>query len=229
LGSIRPGPPTELVIALKNQFFVRNFVETGTFMGETARWASTYFERVITIEASPHLYDAAKTRLGLLPNVERFLGDTRAVLPTVVASLEGPVIFWLDSHWSAGETAGKDDECPLIEEIEIINKSSNTSFLLIDDARLFASPPPPPHDWRHWPTMSDVLRDIEQDQDRYYTVTFDDVIISVPKTATEALVAYCRSQPTAVDPLPFMPLRHTYRRLRAALCRSREKRGESKD
>nr|VFK13685.1 MAG: hypothetical protein BECKLPF1236A_GA0070988_100932 [Candidatus Kentron sp. LPFa]VFK29804.1 MAG: hypothetical protein BECKLPF1236C_GA0070990_1009510 [Candidatus Kentron sp. LPFa] len=51
-----------------------------------------------------------------------------------------PAVFWLDARYSVGSTAGADDQCPLIGELEAIVARPYGDFVLIDDVRLFLSP-----------------------------------------------------------------------------------------
>src|SRR5262249_42701322 len=136
---------------------IQTFVETGTHYGETAAWAAGEFDRVVTIEAAPHLHDHALASCGHLKNVEFLLGDSREVLPGVVAELTAPAIFWLDGHFCGGQTAGAESECPLLHELGAIRTSSLDHTILIDDARLFLCAPPRPHKSEDWPSIDEVI------------------------------------------------------------------------
>ncbi len=192
MGSITLGPPTGLIQTLKRDFAIPYFVETGTFRGDTAQWASTVFDKVFTVEASPELYEKAKTRLSGTRNVEVILGDSRQVLPEIVHSLDGPAVFWLDAHWSSDNTAGQGNECPILDEIRAVNASVHARFFFIDDARLFLSPPPPPYDCRQWPTIDELKAVIQKHRDALYVVVYQDVVVGVPALARGSVVTYCR-------------------------------------
>ncbi len=66
MGTVRMGLPTEIVTKLKEYGKVANFIETGTYYGNTAYWASQIFERVVTIEYSPIMYQEATQKYGHL-------------------------------------------------------------------------------------------------------------------------------------------------------------------
>ena len=200
MGIYSMGPPTEYVGSLHHFHGVQTFVETGTYLGETARWASSIFESVITIERSPELYQALARKTDNPPNVKYVFGNTRDELPGVVENLNGPAVFWLDAHWSGGTTYGQTDECPLIDEISLINASSARHFILIDDARLFLAPPPPPHNAKAWPGIARVLEVLDTSTVNRYTVVVQDCIISVPGEEQDRLIEYCRSLPPAGTP-----------------------------
>ena len=98
-------------------------------------------------------------------------------LKNIISEITQPAIFWLDAHWSGLNTYGTNDECPILEELDIINTSNSKHVLMIDDARLFLAPPPKPHKTEFWPNIETILRTLSK-IDRY-TVVVDDVIISV--------------------------------------------------
>lgn len=192
MGIVRMGPPEDLILSLKEKFEIKNFVETGTYMGATAKWASKYFEKVSTVEKSDAIFSIATSNLSGIDNINIMNSDSRDALRELVREIKAPAIFWLDSHWSGGETYGEGDECPLIEELDIIYQSSVPHLLLIDDARLFLSPPPMPHDTEHWPTISDVLFCIHSHDKESYTIVIDDVIVSVPQYAKSLLIDFAK-------------------------------------
>jgi hypothetical protein len=190
MGMTRIGPPVELLREIGNRFRVEKFIETGTFRGNTAVWAGSVYKSVVSIENSLPLYEAAKTKYGDAKNIEFVLGHSAEKLKEIVARLAEPCVFWLDAHWSGGDTYGEGDECPIVEEIEAINCSSHDHFVLIDDARLFMAPPPPPHDPRKWPTILQLLEALSQRS--RYTVIIQDVIVAVPESARSTVMEYCQ-------------------------------------
>ena len=200
MGIKRIGPPEELVIKLRDFFKADCLVETGTFMGGTALWASKRFGKVVTIENSLEIYDKTSKRLPHIKNIDFLYGHTLVKLEEIVPSLRVPTIFWLDAHWSGGKTYGSTDECPILGEIEIINRSELPHCILIDDARLFTAPPPPPHNTKYWPDITTLLAAINSKSGRY-TVIVEDVIVSVPETARQLVEEYCIYLQDPLSPL----------------------------
>jgi hypothetical protein len=196
MGCFQMGPPTDLVLRLKSEYGLKDFVETGTYYGKTAFWAASYFDRVITIEYSKKIYDEVISRPGKPKNIQFLFGDSTHLLKTIVPALPCPAFFWLDSHWCEGETHGQGDDCPLLQEISEIIISPQRHFIFIDDARLFMSPPPLPHQADQWPSISGVVDVLRKGTYQPYIVIFNDVIISVPDMAKPFLVRYCQEVKT---------------------------------
>jgi len=194
MGIIRMGMPEELVILLQKNYSLNKFVETGTYYGNTAIWATKYFKNVSTIEFSEELFQVTSSKYKDFRSVEFLLGDSRSQLSKLINSIDEQALFWLDAHWSGGVTYGKEDQCPLLEEIEIINRSPLNHFILIDDARLFMSPPQSPHDIEAWPNIVEVidaLRAGKESRDTYIVI-IEDVIVAVPHYAKPELSKYCQ-------------------------------------
>lgn len=105
--------------------------------------------------------------------------------------MKSSAVFWLDAHWSGGETYGDNDQCPILEEIKIINKSRYDNFIFVDDARLFTSPPQPPHLPEQWADIFSVLTALHKDN--RYIVIIEDVIIAVPTFAKPSVADYCQN------------------------------------
>jgi len=196
MGIVRLGPPTELISKLKETYGIATFIETGTYLGDTAYWASEVFDHVITIEAAGSLYKKVIEKYHHIKNIEFIYGHSREKLCDVVAGLGEPAIFWLDAHWSGGPTYGESEQCPLIEEIKIINGSEHEHFILIDDARLFMSPPPNPHPIEQWPDIHTVISTLSIGNKARYIMIFEDVIIAVPSLARDSVAQYCQDKNT---------------------------------
>jgi len=192
MGIVNPGPPIDLVLKLAQKYQIKDFIETGTYYGKTAVWAAAHFDRVVTIEASKEIYEANRANYGEIGNVDFRFGDSRVVLKEIVPGLDRPALFWLDGHWSGAETFGQDDECPLMEELRIVNESAREHFIMIDDARLFLSPPPLPHAIDQWPSLGEILNALRARTRQPYVVVIQDVIISVPEKAADLLANLCQ-------------------------------------
>ncbi len=194
MGAIRFGVPRELVVWLRDTFRVNVFVETGTNRAETADWASGNFERVFTIEAYGPLYQRAIEDFGDRKNIQFLQGDSRTHIRSLLTFLTEPAIFWLDAHWCGEHTFGKSDECPVVEELELLNSSKVAHIVLIDDARLFLAPPPPPHESSHWPDITTICKLLSMHNTNRYVVVHDDVIIGVPDVTKPQLIEFIRGE-----------------------------------
>lgn len=187
--------PYELIQALKAMSGITHFVETGTNRGDTAMWAAGVFGSVITIEESPAIHGAAVHRLGSCLGLKTILGESSKTLRDLQASggLHFPAIYWLDAHWGGGDNAGKDRECPLLEEILALNESPEHNIILIDDARLFLKPPPIEHNPSHWPDIATVTYALWNKGIRYVCVV-GDVIVALPLGWKPWLVKHLRGE-----------------------------------
>lgn len=64
--------PANIVLMMKDEYSLDSFVETGTYMGVTAEWASIHFKDVYTIESLQEYYDKAQLRLINSRNMHMF-------------------------------------------------------------------------------------------------------------------------------------------------------------
>jgi hypothetical protein len=189
MGSIHKPPVANLALALAQAGGLRQFVETGTFQGDSLAWASQNFERVWTIEISPQYQAEAKAKVGPLPNVEFLLGNSAAELSKVCERLRGPALFWLDAHAGAG-FFGAEDNCPLLAELETcLAGAREPHCILIDDARAFVAPPPPPFDYRKWPSLDEVVA-VTLRRGGYHVAVISDVMAVVPAALREVVARY---------------------------------------
>ncbi len=139
----RPLPPPHVVKQLAILRYQRSrqfatFVETGTFTGEMVEAMRPHFRRLISIEMSPQIYEAAVHRFAGDPHIQLFLGDSAVVLPQVLQRIREPALFWLDGHFMGGSTARSHEDSPVRHELRaLLAHPVRGHLILIDDARLF--------------------------------------------------------------------------------------------
>ena len=177
MGIVNFGIPLDETQHLQAKMNLNVAVEGGTYRGGTAKLLSGLFDKVYTIEKSDQMLQEAKQNLAACKNVVLLNGDTRSNLPQILKSEDG-ILFWLDAHWSGGHTYGVNDECPLIEELELIFSSGIKTFaIMVDDARLFMAPPPSPHAHEAWPSVADISAVLP---DGWDLIIWSDVIFITP-------------------------------------------------
>ncbi|GAA4197085.1 hypothetical protein GCM10022289_03770 [Pedobacter jeongneungensis] len=181
MGSMTMGPDKRLVEFIKEKYQITNFIETGTYQGGTTEWSADVFKNVYSIEFSEHWYNHTKERLKSRKNVNLLFGDTKSILPDILPEVNN-AILWLDAHWCGDYSFGEKDQCPLLVELEIINRFKHLFdklFIMIDDARLFLSPPPHPHSLTDYPDFSEIMQALTPERQIY---VFNDIILAVPKS-----------------------------------------------
>jgi hypothetical protein len=213
MGIVGMGVPEVITLELARLAGATVFVETGTFRGGTTRWAAGHFPVVFTIERAEGLYLQQRDALARLPGVTPLLGDSRTVLPAIVAGLgDRRAVYWLDGHWCAGETAGADDECPLLDELACL-ANRRQDLILVDDARLFLCAPPRPHHAEAWPTLPQIVDALSGSRSRPYIQVIDDVLFAIPdeEPLRSCLTDYAQSMAGEISK-GMAAMRKSYRR-----------------
>ena len=119
-----------------------NFIETGTYLGDSTLEASKVFTTVHTMEIVPDLQRQAIEKCSSANNIHFHLGDTVKLLPDIVQNLTGGCLWFLDAHQSGPETSNNGVHVPLLHELDIILDNMNRSdehVFIIDDVRLFSA------------------------------------------------------------------------------------------
>ena len=113
------------------------FIETGTYLGETILALEPYFNKLLTIEYSDYYYNYTKNKYNG-NKIDFILGDSRIIFENILPSFTEKCIFFLDAHYSGGNTGRCEIDVPLIKEITLINNLfKNEAIIIIDDFRLF--------------------------------------------------------------------------------------------
>lgn len=156
---------------------INRAVETGTYMAESTKKLASIFDRVETIELSRYI--ALKCWVRLLPyrNVRLRCGDSGELLKP---SSE-PTLYWLDGHWSGGETAGHDRQCPVLDELNATSPGTFGDWYLIDDAHLFTKPLPDWLDPEQWPTFLEIRQAILAARPEYEVTVREDLDLIVAR------------------------------------------------
>jgi hypothetical protein len=116
------------------RFGLKTLVETGTYYGEMVAAMKSHFDRIYSIEYVPELAERATRKFSSHGHVQIFCGDSRVVMPEVLALLQDPALFWLDAGYY-GWVGKQGDQQRLSAELEMILSHSFPHVILLDDAR----------------------------------------------------------------------------------------------
>jgi len=175
------GVPKDLANDLQEALNIQTFIETGTYKGHTAFWASGQFDKVVTFELDESRYHRLQPQHINAANCNFVLGDSGTLLADILAPIDESIMFWLDAHGlnNPAEITGVETECPLMNELRIItewmDKNKQDCVLLIDDARLFVKPPPEPWHPERWPNIVEIENYLKD----WHVAIHKDVIVCV--------------------------------------------------
>ena len=139
-----PALELDILKSIKMENLIENypvFIETGTYMGQTIFKFEKLFDQLHTIEIKPDFYNRVKN-IYQGNKITFHVGDSSIKLNEICPTITNNTIFFLDGHWSAGNTGRGNKDCPLYEELTAINENLNTkAIIIIDDCRLFGLGP----------------------------------------------------------------------------------------
>jgi hypothetical protein len=182
-------PPPHIVKQFTLQKFAKMhhllvLVETGTYRGAMVEAMKYEFNQIYSIELSKELFEQARERFKLFDHIELILGDSGVELGNLVNKLNQPALFWLDGHFSSGDTARGEKETPIFEELNhILDAPVKEHVIIIDDARLFGTDPA-------YPCIEELNDFIKSKRNNMSITIQDDSIRVVPqkKPSKEALI-----------------------------------------
>ena len=117
-------------------------VETGTYLGLSTEYLADISKMVYSIEPSNKYYELEK-KLSSKKNVKLFHGTSEDCLGDLLENIDATNIsFWLDGHFSAGDTFEGLNHSPLLHELDLIKNNLlkfEKIYISIDDFRIFSS------------------------------------------------------------------------------------------
>lgn len=132
---------------IKNKVLLRNclknaiWIETGTFYGQTTSFLSLSAKHVYTLEPSNYIYSrVSKFLKKRYSNVDVYNFSSEDGFETILKTVSGDVNFWLDGHYSMGDTYEGKLHTPISYELSMISNylpKLSRICICIDDIRLF--------------------------------------------------------------------------------------------
>jgi hypothetical protein len=149
------------------------WIETGTATGATTATLLNVAQRVITIEPAEKLFKIALARFADNENVQVINGISENILPKLLPTLVGDICFWLDGHFSGGDTYSGPNETAVFHELEAISNNLErfgNVVVFVDDVREFRGRP-------SYPSL-DYLVDWARGHNMNWQIEFDIFIAS---------------------------------------------------
>jgi len=122
------------IVEYAQRYGTKVFVETGTHRGFTIGSVHRFFNDNYSIELADHLYSYCRDLFKDYDRIHLYHGLSEEELPKILERVTEPVTFWLDSHYSAGETAKGPTSSSLYKELPaILDHPVRGHVILIDD------------------------------------------------------------------------------------------------
>jgi hypothetical protein len=118
----------------------KKFIETGSYIGLGIDLAlQSGFEEIYSIELTEHYYNSCQEKFKGDDRIHLILGDSYFELEKLLNRFpEEPFTYWLDGHYSGGDTGIGIKESPLLKELEVIlARKVPGELIYVDDMRLY--------------------------------------------------------------------------------------------
>lgn len=121
----------KIITKLLNKIKFDSLIETGTEYGFSTIFFSQFVKKIISIEKSKSLHYIAKIRLKNFKNINLVLEDSKNlknILSKININKNEKNFFYLDAH--------SENDYPLLDELEFIDKNYKNSLVVIDDFQI---------------------------------------------------------------------------------------------
>lgn len=163
------------VLYFQNIYKTKNFIETGTYLGDMIYGVRKYFKKIYSIELSHELFINAQLRFAQEKHITLIEGDSAKKLQEILLKLDQPAIFWLDAHFSGGITARGEIETPIQTELKLIlSHQIKKHIILVDDARCFNGK-------NDYPQLSEVHEFVKKNPNYVFSISEDIIKIEPQK------------------------------------------------
>jgi hypothetical protein len=163
-----------VVKTFAQKYGIRVFVETGTYLGDMVAAVSNDFDRIYSIELSEDLFKQAAKKFAEYKHITIVHGNSFQVMPEILRHIDVPCLFWLDGHYSSGNSAKEKKEASLMKELkQICAHPVKNHVILINDAHLFTGK-------NDYPTLK-FLRTFVESRLHYYEFDAQNDIIRIYK------------------------------------------------
>lgn len=141
----------KILLNYSRRYGLKYLVESGTYKGDMIKAMKNSFEKIWSIELDKILFEKASDRFKINSHIRIIHGDSGKVLGSLIGQLDQPTLFWLDGHYSGGETAQGVGDTPILKELQhVLRIKCGPHVILIDDARMFGTDP-------DYPTVGNLL------------------------------------------------------------------------
>ena len=125
--------------SIRKRFWRTHFRGNRHLSWEHDKRGRSGLDEVYSIELAEEFYERAKRRFSGRDHITILQGDSGEVLGSILNKIETPCLFWLDGHYSGGDTAKGTTSTPIQRELDHIveHPAWRNHVILIDDARLF--------------------------------------------------------------------------------------------
>jgi hypothetical protein len=118
-----------------DRYALRILIETGTYYGEMVAAMKSRFDRIDSIEMDSGLASRATKEFSGSPHIHIHHGDSKAVVPELLASFTEPALFWLDAGYYGWSGLQGDQQRLGVELDAILRHPIQSHVILMDDAR----------------------------------------------------------------------------------------------
>jgi hypothetical protein len=132
----------KLGVLARNSIKHGDWVETGTYLGDTTKFLARKFPNslIYSLEPDRKLFQFTRFRLKRFKNLQLVNASSEAYLDKIVSKLDNSTNFWLDGHFSGDVTFKGEKISPILIELGIIEKYIKQMpriCVFIDDVRDF--------------------------------------------------------------------------------------------
>ena len=150
-------------------------VETGTYRGEMIDALYDHFKEIYSIELSEMYSKRARIYFQWRKKVKIIQGDSGNVIAELIHEIKRPALFWLDGHYSAGDTAKGEKSTPVLNELRyILSAEDLRHVILVDDARAFGKA-------EDYPSLDELKDFVFSFRKNVEIINKDDIIRILPK------------------------------------------------